>query len=112
MALQEPSWVDAMHEELNQFEKVKVWRLVELPVRKKALDTIGVFRNMQDDTGVIVCNKVRLVVHGFRQFEGLHYTEVYAHVARHEAIRIFLAYVSYMGFMVYQMDVKTPFLYD
>ena len=111
MALNEPSWVDAIHEELNQFEKLKVWQLVELPKGKKSLDTRWVFRNKQDDSGVIVRNKARLVVRGFRQIEGLDYTEVYAPVARLEAIRIFLASASHMGFTVYQMDVKTAFLY-
>ncbi|XP_076904044.1 putative mitochondrial protein AtMg00820 [Bidens hawaiensis] len=111
MALQEPSWVDAMNEELNQFEKFKVWRLVELPARKKSLDTRWAFRNKQDDTGVIVRNKVRLVVRGFLLVEGLDYTEVYAPVARLEAIWIFLAYASFMGFIVYQVDVKTTILY-
>ncbi|XP_076884201.1 putative mitochondrial protein AtMg00820 [Bidens hawaiensis] len=111
MALQELSWVDTMHEELNQFEKLKVWRLVELPAGKKSLDTRWVFRNKQDDTGVIVRNKARLVVRGFHQVEGLDYTEVYALVDRLEAIQFFLAYASYMGFTVYQMDVKIAFLY-
>ncbi|KAI3515632.1 hypothetical protein L1887_14533 [Cichorium endivia] len=78
---------------------------------KKSLDTRWVFRNKQDDSGVIVRNKARLVVYGFRQIEGLDYTEVYAPVARLEAIRIFLAYASYMNFTVYQMDVNTAFLY-
>ncbi|KAI3691559.1 hypothetical protein L2E82_49924 [Cichorium intybus] len=78
---------------------------------KKSLDTRWVFRNKQDDSGVIVRNKACLVVRGFRQIEGLDYTEVYAPVARLEAIRIFLAYASYMNFTVYQMDVKTVFLY-
>ena len=56
-------------------------------------------------------NKARLVVRGFRQVEGLDYTEVYAPAARLEAIRIFLAYASYINFTVYQMEVKTAFLY-
>ncbi|KAL7604462.1 hypothetical protein Lser_V15G19705 [Lactuca serriola] len=111
MDLNEPSWFDAMHDELNQFEKLGVWKLVELLEGKKSLDTRWVFRNKQDDSGVIVWNKARLVVRGFRQIEGLDYTEVYAPVALLEAIRIFLAYASYMNFTVYQMDVKTAFLY-
>ncbi|XP_076928707.1 uncharacterized protein LOC143592748 [Bidens hawaiensis] len=111
MALLVPIWENSKHEELNQFDKLKVWRLVELPVGKKALDARWVFHNKQDDTGVIVRNKARLVVSGFRQVEGLDYTEVYAIVARLESIRIFLAYASYMGFIVYQMDIKTVFLY-
>ena len=85
--------------------------MVELPKGKKSLDTRWVYRNKQDDSGVIVRNKARLVVCGFRQVEGLDYTEVYAPVARLEAIRIFLVYASYMNFTVFQMDVKTAFLY-
>ncbi|XP_076951511.1 putative mitochondrial protein AtMg00820 [Bidens hawaiensis] len=69
MALQEPSWVEAMNEELNQFEKLKVWRFVEFPVGKKALDTRWVFCNKQNDTGVIVRNMARFVVRGFRQMD-------------------------------------------
>ena len=61
MALNETSWVDAMHEELNQFEKLKVWQLVKLSKEKKSLDTRWVFRNKQDDSGVIVRNKDRVV---------------------------------------------------
>ena len=100
-----------MHEELHQFEKLGVWKLVELPKGKKSLDTRWVCRNKQDDLGVIVHNKAHLVVRGFRQIESLDYTEVYAAVVRLEAICIFLAYSYYMGFTVYQMDVKTAFIY-
>ena len=57
MALNEPNWVDAMHEELNQFEKLGVWTLLKLPKGKKSFDTRWVYRNKQDDSGVIVCNK-------------------------------------------------------
>ena len=60
---------------------------------------------------MIVRNKARLVVQGFKQIEGLDYDEVYAPVVRLKAIRIFLAYASFKGFTVYQMDVKTTFLY-
>ena len=56
-------------------------------------------------------NKARLVAKGFSQQEGIDYTETFAPVARLEAIRIFLAYASYMEFTVYQMDVKSAFLY-
>ncbi|XP_052625851.1 uncharacterized protein LOC128132890 [Lactuca sativa] len=111
MPLNEPSWVDAMHEQLNQFEKLRVWTLVELPKGKKSLETHWVYRNKQDDSGVILRNKERLMVCGFRQIEGLDYTKIYALVARLEAIRIFLAYASYMNFTVYKIDVKTAFLY-
>ncbi|GJU63166.1 putative ribonuclease H-like domain-containing protein [Tanacetum coccineum] len=72
---------------------------------------IKVYRNKKDERGVVVRNKSRLVAQGHRQEEGIDYDEVFAPVARIEAIRIFLAFASYMGFIVYQMDVKSAFLY-
>ncbi|GJT89546.1 putative ribonuclease H-like domain-containing protein [Tanacetum coccineum] len=70
-----------------------------------------VYQNKKDERGVVVRNKARLVAQGHRQEEGIDYDEVFAPVARLEAIRIFLAFASYMGFTVYQMDVKSAFLY-
>nr|GFA67472.1 putative ribonuclease H-like domain-containing protein [Tanacetum cinerariifolium] len=66
---------------------------------------------MKDKRGIIVRNKARLVTQGYTQEEGIYYDEVFAPVARIEAIRLFLAYASFMGFIVYQMDVKSAFLY-
>nr|GEX93419.1 putative ribonuclease H-like domain-containing protein [Tanacetum cinerariifolium] len=83
----------------------------DLPFRKKAIRTKWVYRNKKDERGVVVKNKARFVTQGHRQEEGIDYDEVFAHVARIEAIRIFLAFASYMGFIVYQMDVKSAFLY-
>ncbi|GKE68265.1 putative ribonuclease H-like domain-containing protein, partial [Tanacetum coccineum] len=105
------AFVDAMQEELLQFKIQKVWILVDLPYGKKAIGTKWVYRNKKDERGVVVRNKVRLVAQGHRQEEWIDYDEVFAHVARIEAIRIFLAFASYMGFIVYQMDVKSAFLY-
>nr|GEW06613.1 hypothetical protein [Tanacetum cinerariifolium] len=68
-------------------------------------------RNKKDERGIAVRNKARLVAHGHTQEDGIDYEEVFAIVARIEAIRLFLAYASFMGFMVYQMDVKSAFLY-
>ncbi|GKB17523.1 putative ribonuclease H-like domain-containing protein [Tanacetum coccineum] len=110
-ALEDESWVDAMQEELLQFKIQKVWILVDLPFGKKAIRTKWVYRNKKDERGVVVRNKARLVAQGHRQEEGIDYDEVFAPVARIEAIRIFLAFASYMGFIVYQMDVKSAFLY-
>ncbi|GJV36070.1 putative ribonuclease H-like domain-containing protein [Tanacetum coccineum] len=110
-ALKDEGWVDAMQEELLQFEIQKVWILVDLPYGKKAIGTKWVYRNKKDERGVVVRNKARLVAQGHRQEEGIDYDEVFAPVARLEAIRIFLAFASYMGFIVYQMDVKSAFLY-
>ncbi|GKB81659.1 putative ribonuclease H-like domain-containing protein [Tanacetum coccineum] len=68
-------------------------------------------RNKKDERGVVVRNKARLVAQGHRQEEGIDYDEVFAPLARIEAIRIFLAFASYLGFIVYQMDAKSAFLY-
>nr|GEX90730.1 hypothetical protein [Tanacetum cinerariifolium] len=70
-----------------------------------------VLKNKKDERGIMIRNKARLVVQGYTQEEGIDYEEVFAPVARIEAIRLFLAYVSFMGFIVYQMDVKSAFLY-
>nr|GEV01858.1 uncharacterized mitochondrial protein AtMg00810-like [Tanacetum cinerariifolium] len=67
--------------------------------------------NKKDERGVVVRNKARLVTQGHRQEEGIEYDEVFVPVARIDATRIFLAFDSYMGFIVYQMDVKSAFLY-
>nr|GEV03492.1 hypothetical protein [Tanacetum cinerariifolium] len=88
-----------------------VWILVDLPFRKKAIGTKWVYRNKKDKKDVVVRNKARLVAQGHRQEEGIDYDEFFAPVARIEAIGIFLVFASYMGFIVYQMDVKSAFLY-
>ncbi|GKD27753.1 putative ribonuclease H-like domain-containing protein [Tanacetum coccineum] len=110
-ALKDESWVEAMQEELLQFKLQQVWILVDLPFGKKAIGTKWVFRNKRDERSIVVKNKARLVAQGHRQEEGIYYNEVFAHVARIEAIRLFLAFASYKGFLVYQMDVKSDFLY-
>ena len=69
-----------------------------------------VFRNKQDEHGVVTTNKVRLVAKGYSQVEGLDFDETYAPVARLESIRILLAYATYHGIKLYQMDMKSAFL--
>nr|GFA73374.1 hypothetical protein [Tanacetum cinerariifolium] len=117
-ALKDPSWIEAMQEELLQFKMQKVWILVDLPYGKRAIGTKWFYRNKKDERGIVIKNKVRLVAQGNTQEEGIDYEEegidydeVFAPVARIEAIRIFLAFASYMGFIVYQMDVKSAFRY-
>nr|GEU40835.1 copia protein [Tanacetum cinerariifolium] len=100
-----------MQEEFLQFKLQKVWVLVDLPKGKRAIGLKWVFRNKKDERRIVIRNKARLVAHGHTQEEGIDYDEVFASVARIEAIRLFLAYASFMGFMVYQMDVKSTFLY-
>ncbi|KAI3819454.1 hypothetical protein L1987_13290 [Smallanthus sonchifolius] len=110
-ALTDNCWIEAMQDELSQFQKLHVWDLVDLPKGFQPIRTRWVFKCKTDDRHVVVKNKARLVVQGFYQQEGLDYTEIYAPVARIEAIRLFLAYATYVGFKVYQLDVKSAFLY-
>ncbi|KAJ9538751.1 hypothetical protein OSB04_031484 [Centaurea solstitialis] len=110
-ALQDSDWVTAMQEELNQFSALKVWRLVKKPLDKSIIDTKWLLKNKKDEHGTIVRNKARLVAKGYRQQEGIDYDQTFAPVARLEAIRMFLAYAAYKDFTVFQMDVKTAFLY-
>ncbi|GJZ91865.1 putative ribonuclease H-like domain-containing protein [Tanacetum coccineum] len=100
-----------MQEELLQFKLQKVWILVDLPKGKRAIGTKWIFRNKKDERGIMIRKKARLVAHGYTQEEGIDYDEVFATVERIEAIRLFLAYASFIGFMLYQMDVKSAFLY-
>nr|GEV15992.1 retrovirus-related Pol polyprotein from transposon TNT 1-94 [Tanacetum cinerariifolium] len=86
-ALTQSCWIEAMQEELNEFERLGL-----------------------DELGGILKNKARLVARGYRQEEGIDFEESFAPVARLEAIRIFLAYAAHINMVVYQMDVKTAFL--
>ncbi|GJR77209.1 retrovirus-related pol polyprotein from transposon TNT 1-94 [Tanacetum coccineum] len=101
---------EATQEELLQFKLQEVWTLVELPNGKQVICTKWVFRNKKDERGIVIRNKARLVAQGYRQEEGIDYDEVFAPIARIEAIRLFLAYALFKDFVVYQMDVKSAFL--
>ncbi|KAK1615955.1 hypothetical protein QYE76_021472 [Lolium multiflorum] len=110
-ALEDSDWVEAMHEELNNFKRNKVWTLVEKPKGcRNVIGTKWIFKNKQDEFGNIVRNKARLVAQGFSQVEGIDFGETYAPVARLESIRILLAYASHHNFKLQQMDVKSAFL--
>ena len=98
-----------MYEELNNFTQNEVWTLEERPQDARFIGTKWVFRNKQDDQGIVVRNKARLVAKGFSQVEGLDFGETFAPVARLEAIRILLAYASHHEMKLYQMDVKSAF---
>ncbi|GJU46760.1 putative ribonuclease H-like domain-containing protein [Tanacetum coccineum] len=91
-ALNDPDWVEAMQEEMQQFINQKVWKLVPLPDGKTAIGTKWILKNKRDAKGIVVRNKARLVAQGHRQEEGIDYDEVFAPVARIEAIRLFLAF--------------------
>nr|GEV84758.1 copia protein [Tanacetum cinerariifolium] len=95
----------------KSFQATDCLDTLDLPLRKRAIGTKCVYVKERDQKGIVVKNKARLVAQGHRQEEGISYDEVFAYVARIEAIRLFLAYASFMDFSVYQMDVKSAFLY-
>jgi hypothetical protein len=109
-ALQDPDWVLAMQEELNKFKRNEVWSLVPRP-KQNVVGTKWVFRNKQDEHRVVTRNKARLVAKGYAQVAGLDFEETFAPVARQESIRILLAYAAHHSFRLFQMDVKSAFLY-
>nr|GEY91156.1 putative ribonuclease H-like domain-containing protein [Tanacetum cinerariifolium] len=88
-----------------------VKQIIDLPYGKRAIGTKWIYRNKKDERGIVVRNKARLVAQGYTQEEGIDCDEVFAPVARIEAIRLFLAYASFKDFVAYQMDVKSAFLY-
>jgi hypothetical protein len=110
--MNDPDWMNAMQQELLQFELNDVWELVDRPNPKKhnIIGTKWIFHNKQDEDGIVVRNKARLVARGYTQVEGIDFGETYAPVARLEAIRILLAYANYINILLYQMDVKSAFL--
>jgi hypothetical protein len=108
-ALQDPDWVLAMQEELNNFKRNKVWSLVPHP-KQNVVRTKWVFRNKQDEHGVVTRNKTRLVEKGHAQVAGLDFEETFAPMARLESIQILLAYAAHHSFKLFQMDMKNTFL--
>jgi hypothetical protein len=108
-ALQDPDWVLAMQEELNNFKRNEVWSLVPRP-KQNVVGTKWIFYNKQDEHGVVTRNKARLMAKGYAQVTGLDIGETFAPVARLESIRILLAYAAHHSFKLFQMDVKSAFL--
>ncbi|GJR02563.1 putative ribonuclease H-like domain-containing protein [Tanacetum coccineum] len=109
-ALTQACWIEAMQEELNEFERLEVWELVPQPDKVMVITFKWIYKVKLDKLGGILKNKARLVARGYRQEEGIDFEESFALVARLEAIRIFLAFVAHMNMVVYQIDVKTAFL--
>jgi hypothetical protein len=99
----------AMQEELNNFKRNEVWSLVPRP-KQNVVGTKWVFRNKQDEHGVVTRNKARLMAKGYAQVTGLDFEETFALVARLESIRILLAYAAHHSFRLFKMDVKSAFL--
>ncbi|GKD01643.1 retrovirus-related pol polyprotein from transposon TNT 1-94 [Tanacetum coccineum] len=109
-ALKDVVWVSALQDEVDQFARLKIWRLVPRPKGKTIINTKWIFKNKKDKSSLVIQNKVRLVAIGYCQQEGIDYDETFALIARIKAIRLYLAYATHKDFTVFQMDVKTTFL--
>nr|GEX11159.1 hypothetical protein [Tanacetum cinerariifolium] len=103
-------WIEAMQEELHQFDRLLVWELVDIPYGKSIIKLKWLWKNKKDEDQTVIHNKARLVAKGYAQEEGIDFEESFASVARLEAVRIFIAYAVHKSFPIYHMDVKTAFL--
>ncbi|GJX66871.1 retrovirus-related pol polyprotein from transposon TNT 1-94 [Tanacetum coccineum] len=102
------AWIEAIQEELYQFDRLQVLELVDKPFGKTVIKLKWLWKNKKDEDQTVICNKARLVAKGYAQEEGIDFEESFSPVARLEAVRIFFAYAA--PFLIYQMDVKTTFL--
>ncbi|GJR04718.1 retrovirus-related pol polyprotein from transposon TNT 1-94 [Tanacetum coccineum] len=109
-AITEPSWIDAMQEEIHEFKRLEVWELVSCPDNVFLIKLKWIYKVKTYEFGRVLKNKARLVAQGFRQEEGIDFEESFAPVARIEAIRIFVANAAHKNMTIYQIDVKTAFL--
>ncbi|GJY99000.1 reverse transcriptase domain-containing protein [Tanacetum coccineum] len=109
-ALTKSCWIEAMQEELNKFERLKVWELVPCLNRVMIITLKWIYKVKLDELGGVLKNKAWLVARGYRQEEGIDFEESFAPVAQLEAMRIFIAFDAHMNMIVYQIDVKTTFL--
>ncbi|GJX98958.1 gag-pol polyprotein [Tanacetum coccineum] len=109
-AMADSAWIEAMQDELHQFDRLKVWELVDKPFGKMIIKLKWLWKNKKDEDQTVIRNKARLVAKGYAQEEGVDFEESFAPVARLEAVRIFVAHAAHKSFPIYQMDVKTAFL--
>ncbi|GKC49949.1 retrovirus-related pol polyprotein from transposon TNT 1-94 [Tanacetum coccineum] len=105
-AMTEPTWIDAMQEEIHESERLQVWELVPCPDKVLLIILKWIYKVKTNEFGRVLKNKARLLAQGFRQEEGIDFEESFAPVARIEAIRIFIANAAHKNIMIYQMDIK------
>nr|GEV86764.1 retrovirus-related Pol polyprotein from transposon TNT 1-94 [Tanacetum cinerariifolium] len=106
-----PSQSVRTRRQLESDGEMYVWELVDKPLSKNVINMKWLWKNKCDEENIVIRNKSRLVAKGYAQKEGVDFEESFVPVARLEAVRLFIAYAAYKSFTVYQMDVKTAFLY-
>nr|GEY89998.1 reverse transcriptase domain-containing protein [Tanacetum cinerariifolium] len=101
----------ALTEELHQFDRLDVWELVDRPLCTNVINLKWLWKNKRDEENTVIRKKSRLVAKGYAQKEGVDFEESFVPIARLEAVRLFITYAAHKSFTIYQMDVKTAFLY-
>nr|GEZ29870.1 retrovirus-related Pol polyprotein from transposon TNT 1-94 [Tanacetum cinerariifolium] len=101
----------ALTEELHQFDRLDVWELVDRPLCTNVINLKLLWKNKRDEENTVIQNKSRLVAKEYVQKEGVDFEESFAPVARLEVVRLFIAYAAHKSFTIYQMDIRTTFLY-
>nr|GEZ83938.1 retrovirus-related Pol polyprotein from transposon TNT 1-94 [Tanacetum cinerariifolium] len=109
-AMVDSVWIEAMQEELHQFDRLQVWELVDKPFGKSIIRLKWLCKNKKDEDQTVIRNKARLVAKGYAQEKGIEFKESFAPVACLEAVWIFISYATHKSFPIFQMDVKTAFL--
>ncbi|GKE44972.1 retrovirus-related pol polyprotein from transposon TNT 1-94 [Tanacetum coccineum] len=94
-AMVDYAWIEAMQEELHQFDRLDVWELVDKPLCKNVINMKWLWKNKRDEKNTVIRNKVRLVAKGYGQQEGIDFEESFALVTRLEAVRLFVAYAAH-----------------
>ncbi|GJY31689.1 putative ribonuclease H-like domain-containing protein [Tanacetum coccineum] len=110
-AMADSTWIEAMQEKFHQFNRLDVWELVDRPLCKNVINMKWLWKNKRDKENTVIHNKARIVAKGYAQKEGIDFEESFAPFSRLEAVQFFVAYAAHKSFPVYQMDVKTTFLY-
>nr|GFB76733.1 retrovirus-related Pol polyprotein from transposon TNT 1-94 [Tanacetum cinerariifolium] len=111
VAMPDSAWIESMQEELHQFDRLDVWELVDRPLCINVINLKWLWKNKRNEENTVIRNKSRLMAKGYAQKEGVDFEESFAPVARLEAVSLFIVYAAHKYFTVYQMDVKTAFLY-
>nr|GEX37478.1 retrovirus-related Pol polyprotein from transposon TNT 1-94 [Tanacetum cinerariifolium] len=109
-AMADSAWIEAIHEELHQFDRLQVWELVDKPFGKSVIRLKWLWKNKKDEDQTVIRNKARLVAKGYAQEEGIDFEESFAPVVRLEPVWIFVAYATHKSFPIHQMDMKMAFL--
>nr|GEX90233.1 putative reverse transcriptase domain-containing protein [Tanacetum cinerariifolium] len=110
-AMADSAWIESIQEELHQFDRLDVWELVDRPLCTNVIHLKWLWKNKRDEENIVIRNKSRLVAKRYAQKEGVDFEESFAPVARLEAVRLFIVYAAHKSFTIYQMDIKTAFLY-